>query len=175
MISKQKIRQKVKNSPQLSLADAGIRLPEMTMSDTEFMTGDEKMKVLRHWEAFLGRGCRWQDFTEALYHHLELHCAFIAHYDRRGFYEYYFSTGDGIKVFLVQFDRGQGCPAVEIGLTFWVCYPGMNDINNTLCDIAARYIPALTQLADSRQRKADVARAELLLSKHGLKIQKKQE
>lgn len=170
MVIKQKIKQKVKNSPQLSMVDAGLLPKKLTMSDTEFMTGEDKKKVLKNWDAFLSRGCRWQDFTEALYHHLEGNCSFIAHSDRRGFYEYYFSTGDGIKVFLSQFDRKQGCPAVELGLTFWVNYPGMNDINNALCDTATKYIPALWAMADSRQKESDIAEAKALLAKHGIKI-----
>jgi hypothetical protein len=60
--------------------------------DEPFMSGKEKEVVLNAWTRFLKNGCKFHDFTDALYRHLTLHCSFIAHYDRRGFYEFYFAT-----------------------------------------------------------------------------------
>jgi hypothetical protein len=58
--------------------------------DEPFMSAKEKEVVLNAWTRFLKNGCKFQDFTDALYRHLTLHCSFIAHYDRLGFYEFYF-------------------------------------------------------------------------------------
>jgi hypothetical protein len=145
------------------------------MSDTKFMTAQEKRKVLCHWETFLKNGCRRQDFTKALYHHLIMNCSFIAHYDLAGFYEMYFVEGDDTAHFLEQFDRSRGGLSIEIGMDYWVDSEGYRDINGRMVEIAAMYIPALTLLAESRQRKVDIARADLLLAKHGLKIRESKE
>ena len=142
------------------------------MSDVQFMSAEQKRKVLRQWELFLKSGLKKEHFTKDLYHHLTLHCSFIAHYSREGFYETYFQKGDDIALFLSQFDRSQGCRSIELGMTYWVNYPGFNDLNNALCDVAGRYIPALVKAAENRQRKEDIARAEALLARHGIKREK---
>jgi hypothetical protein len=160
-----------KESPQLSY----MKTSQGGMSDTQFMTADEKRRVLRDWETFLKNGCRQQDFTKALYYHLIMNCSFIAHYDLAGFYETYFIEGDDTVHFLEQFDRSRGCRSIELGMDYWLYSEGYHDINGRMVEIAAKYIPALTQLAESRQRKADIARAELLLAKHGLKIRESKE
>ena len=147
-------------------------VPVNTMADDKFMSAEEKRKVLKHWETFLKNGCRRQDFTKDLYHHLTLHCSFIAHYDLVGFYETYFEDGDDTELFLSQFDRTKGCRSVELGMDYWVLYPGMNDINNAMCDVAGRYIPGLVKAAENKQRTTDIKMAELLLAKHGLKREK---
>lgn len=162
---------KKKAEKQLSYAEM---VPDNTMADDKFMTAEEKRKVLKHWENFLKNGLRSQDFTKDLYHHLTLHCSFIAHYSREGFYETYFQRGDDIALFLSQFDRSQGCRSIELGMTYWVNYPGFNDLNNALCDVAGRYIPALVKGAENKQRKEDIARAEALLARHGIKREKEE-
>ncbi len=61
----------------------------MELHDTEFMTAKDKALVLKQWERFLKNGLRQQDFSDRLYKHLSLHCMFIAHFDRYGFYATY--------------------------------------------------------------------------------------
>ena len=135
--------------------------------DTKFMLATEKARVLRAWEAFLRHGCRQKDFTRALYEHLVLHCNFNAHYNRDGFYRTYFVEGEHTAHFLTQFDRSRGCERVGYGGMSWL--PGeYGDINNAMVEVAAKYIPALTQVALKRQQEADVARARALLAKHGI-------
>ncbi len=104
-----------------------------------------------------------------------MNCSFIAHYDLAGFYETYFVEGDDTVHFLEQFDRSRGCRSIEIGMDYWFDSEGYRDINGRMVEIAAKYIPALTQLAESRQRKRDITLAELLLAKHGLKIRESKE
>ena len=61
-------------------------------TDVQFMTAKEKGMVLKNWETFLKHGLKKQHFTKRLYEHLHLHCGFIAHYSRDGFYSTYLSN-----------------------------------------------------------------------------------
>lgn len=142
------------------------------MQDTQFMSAAEKMKVLRQWELFLKSGCTWEKFTKALYEHLHLHCSFIAHYDRAGFYSTYFESGDDMAHFLSQFDQRQaqacGIPlSIEYGMTYWAT-GDYADINMAMIQVASKYIPQLTEIAQNHQKDVDVARAMALFKKHGL-------
>ncbi len=151
----------------------------MEFKDTKFMTAAEKAKVLRHWEQFLKSGCKKEHFTESLYHHLIQHCSFIAHYNREGFYATYFEEPEDTVHFLSQFDDSKGPPrSIEYGMTYWIT--GGNDvcseyydINTAMCQVAALYIPALVAFARVAQEQKDVARAQALLAKHGLKAELK--
>ena len=65
--------------------------------DTEFMSANEKEKVLRDWKKFLQALLDNYEsadaaFTKRLYKHLHLHCGYIAHYNINGFYRTYFSN-----------------------------------------------------------------------------------
>lgn len=145
------------------------------MHDTQFMRAREKERVLHQWNIFLKYGCKWEHFTKPLYEHLINNCSFIAHYDIRGFYGTYFNEGDNTARFLTQFDRSKGCRSIEYGFAGWirdgndVCQ-SYYDINNAMVDIAAKYIPALTHAAKTRQRDADVLMAKALLAKHGIQL-----
>ena len=81
-------------------------------SDAEFMSAREKELVLKAWVGFLRNGLRWEGFTRRLYEHLHLHCQFIAHYNRAGFYQTYFERGEDTVRFLSQFDRRGECRSV---------------------------------------------------------------
>lgn len=137
--------------------------------DTQFMTAQEKMRVLKQWETFLKHGCKKEHFTKPLYHHLIQHCSFIAHYDLSGFYSTYFASGDGRARFLSQFDHRNGAPnSIEYGATYWHTQPEYSDINSEMCRVAAKYISGLLKAADSSQRDYDIAMAQALLKKHGI-------
>ncbi len=138
------------------------------LKDTKFMSAAEKEKVLRQWAAFLRNGLRFQDFTEALYKHLTLHCSFIAHYDRHGFYSFYFDVPEDSIRFLRQFDRDFGCVSVEYGATWWLTDPEYRDINVAMCDIFDRCKRRLCKGLRELQRERDLAQADALLAKHGL-------
>ena len=143
------------------------------MEDTQFMSAQEKEKVLRQWELFLKSGLARGKFTKGLYHHLIQHCSFIAHYDIHGFYATYFESGDDIARFLSQFDErnayGTVIPiSVEYGMTYWAT-GDYEDINKAMIKVASKYIPQLLENANNAQREADVLRARALLAKHGLK------
>lgn len=64
--------------------------PEM-FQDSKFMTAEQKKTVLRQWDRFIAGGFAFHLFTDAIYQHLNLHCGFIAHYNRMGFYSTYWN------------------------------------------------------------------------------------
>jgi hypothetical protein len=83
--------------------------------DTEFMGAREKELVLKSWVRFLKHGLRYEDFSRRLYEHLHVHCLFIAHYDRAGFYRTYFSNGEDTALFLSQFDKRGNAARLSTG------------------------------------------------------------
>lgn len=72
-------------------------------ADVEFMTAKEKELVLKKWETFLKYSLQKKHFTKRLYDHLHLHCGFIAHYSRDGFYSTYFEAGEDTQRFFEHF------------------------------------------------------------------------
>jgi len=136
---------------------------------SEFMTAREKELVLRSWVRFLKNGLRREDLTSRLYGHLILHCSFIAHYDRGGFYDTYFENGEDTLRFLSQFDKRGDCHSVEYGGTSWM-QGEYEDLAKAMIKEAAPYIPKLQEAALTQQRLYDLAHAELLAAKHGVKL-----
>ena len=136
------------------------------MKDTQFMTAKEKERVLKQWRTFLKHGCQRQHFTKRLYTHLMQHCDYIAHYNIHGFYDTYFTTNNGIVSFLTQWDN----PSPDTWGNYWIT-GDYGDINQAMIDVAAEYIPALTQAASTRQRKQDIAEAQTLLARHGISVE----
>lgn len=139
------------------------------LKDAEFMTAKEKANVLKQWTLFMKSGCAKEKFTKPIYKHLTLHCSFIAHYDIHGFYGCYFTEPENTIKFLTQFDTRGDMKSVEYGWTSWLTDREYNDINSEMCRIATVYIPAMTKQLSLVQEKRDIARAEALLAKHGLK------
>ena len=121
--------------------------------DSEFMSARDKTLVLKAWLRLLKNGLRFEDFSDRLYKHLTLHCSFIAHYSRAGFYAEYF-------------DRGE-CRSVEYGGSWWF-HGEYADINEAMIAEGTKYIPALMERTNASQRDADIAEAERLLAKHGV-------
>ena len=138
-----------------------------TFSDSEFMSAREKDLTLKAWVRFLKHGLRSVDFTERLYHHLMQHCSFIAHYNRGGFYQTYFESGEDTARFLSQFDKRGECRSIESGGNWWM-EGRYADINKALVEEAAPFIPLLIGNALQAQRDSDIAEARHLLAKHGL-------
>ena len=137
-------------------------------SDGEFMSARGKELALRAWVRFLKRGLRFADFTKRLYEHLHLHCSFIAHYNRGGFYATYFESGDDTARFLSQFDGRGECRSVEYGGTMWL-QGEYADLNRAMVEEAEPYIPKLVNDAEQAQRETDLREAHRLLAKHGIR------
>ena len=74
-------------------------------TDAQYMTAQQKRRVLGDWVRFFAGGMRSEQFTKRLYEHLIQHCSYIAHYSRRGFFETYFADPEALQRFLDQFDR----------------------------------------------------------------------
>lgn len=72
-------------------------LPQISpeeFTDGQWLSGDQKRKVLKQWRSFVVNGFPERLFTGALYEHLHLHCGYIAHYDKRGFFCEYWGASD---------------------------------------------------------------------------------
>jgi hypothetical protein len=100
--------------------------------------------VLKAWVRFLKNGLRGEDFSDRLYKHLTLHCSFIAHYNRAGFYTTYFENGEDTTRFLSQFDKRGECRSVEYGGSWWL-NGDYEDLTRAMIEEASRYIPALME------------------------------
>lgn len=62
-----------------------------TMKDAESLSAKEKSLILKSWHTFIKSGFEPGRFTKKLYDHFHLHCGFIAHYDKNGFYYTYWN------------------------------------------------------------------------------------
>jgi hypothetical protein len=143
-------------------------MKQYAFRDAEFMSAREKTLVLKAWVRFLKNGLREEDFSDRLYQHLHLHCSFIAHYNRAGFYATYFENGEDTMRFLSQFDKRGECRSVEHGPWLSGDY---EDLNRAMIEEASRYIPTLMDEASGNAKEADLAEARRLAAKHGFKIQ----
>ncbi len=142
------------------------------LTDTPYDTAKDKQLILKAWVTFLKHGCQEDHFTDRLYKHISLHCSFIAHFNRAGFYNTYFISGDRRRMFLSQFDKRGRCESVEYGGTYWGGN-GYEDIKAAMIEAAAEFIPTLLVEAAYAQRDADVATAKKLLAKHGISLEAK--
>src|SRR2546426_12739802 len=134
--------------------------------DVQFMSARDKELVLKAWVRFLRNGSRFEDFSRRLYEHLHLHCHFIAHYDRAGFYRTYFEKGEDTVLFLSQFDKRGECRSVEYGRLSWL-EGAYEDLARAMIEEASPSIPPLIEEAQARQRETDIREAQRLLAKHG--------
>ncbi|MBI4258305.1 MAG: hypothetical protein HY619_05055 [Thaumarchaeota archaeon] len=139
------------------------------LKDSEFLTAKEKAIVLKQWKRFIENGLRFEDFTERLYKHLHLHCSFIAHFSRGGFYATYFENPEHTIRFLHQFDTGFGCKSIEYGGQWWI-QGDYADINKAMCDTIDSYKADLYVKLSAKARENDIEKARSLLAKHGLSI-----
>lgn len=163
-----------------------------TFQDEHFMTAEDKRIVLKQWRSFLTklqsvaqdpRGYHTvqeadyghypmaldKPFTERLYHHLTLHCEFIAHYNRRGFLGTYFAVPRRTLKFLSQFDGHGELRSIEYGRYTW--HLGTyEDINQAMIDVATPLMTTLIPALQARQREQDVAEATRLVAKYGLQV-----
>lgn len=136
------------------------------MSDSRFMSAQEKRRVVADWARFLESGFDPRLFTGRLYRHLTLHCSFIAHFDRAGFHGFYFSDPSATQGFLDQFDGTQGCRSVEYGDTGWIDAGDYRDVNGAMADEATARMPRLRRML--REREVAKARLELATAKTNL-------
>lgn len=132
------------------------------MKSVEFMTAEQKDRVLKAFTRFLKGGCQWSQFTKALYHHLMQNCSFIAHFDRSGFYHVYFATSEGTADFLQQFLTGG---SVEYGGADYWLKGDYADINKAMCEVVQEYAPALLEKGQETAKARDLELAASLIAK----------
>jgi len=138
-------------------------------ADEQFMSAQEKATVFRAWMGFLKNGFAYQQFTNALYKHLTLHCSFIAHYNRAGFHEFYFGEVSASTFrFLDQFDPGKPGISAELGATYWINGPTGGDLNRAMREGAGPYVPKLREAFLLKMKQRDLAAARALADKYGL-------
>lgn len=141
------------------LDDGPKKLPKVktpSFKAVQFMTAKQKTQVYKEWVQFMRGGFRQEDFTQAIYQHLSLHAAFIAHFNRHGFYGHYFERASMTLRFLDQFDRAKGCHSAEMGGTYWLNDRDYQDLNNAMVDAIAADLPELRR----KLRAADLAVAQ---------------
>jgi len=124
-------------------------------TDAQYMTAAQKRRVLGDWVCFFETGMELKRFTKRLYEHLTLHCSFIAHFNRQGFYQTYFADPEALQRFLDQFDRSKGCVSTEYGMTYWIrdgndVSQAFYDLNSALVDAIADMLPTLRDEAKQR-------------------------
>jgi hypothetical protein len=148
------------------------RTEQFSFQDEQFVSAAEKQLVLNAWITFLRHGCRREHFSERLYHHLSLHCSFIAHFNRHGFYEFYFSIpGDHTYRFLDQFDPGKAGMAAELGELYWLMDRATgSDLNHGMREVSGPYMARLRYQFTEAERQSDLAAASLLAAKYGLRL-----
>ena len=141
-------------------------------NSVKFMTAKEKQTVYRQWKLFIKNNFKEEYFKRALYNHLILHCSFIAHYSKDGFYDYYFNKPEDTIRFFDQFNIEKGCESAEYGGTGWVNYNDYSDINIAMC----RYF---SDLPDKKEiyskinleiKERDLHFAKRLFEKHGKEV-----
>lgn len=140
--------------------------------DEHFMTAAEKEKVLRAWIRFLKSGCARTQFTEALYQHLSLHCSFIAHFDRNGFYNFYFERiTPQLFRFFDQFDPEKPGISAELGSDGWLSphHTGA-DLSQAMREAARPYLAVLRQRFGETRRQRDISSATAILATYGLAV-----
>jgi hypothetical protein len=141
----------------------------VTFRDGRFMSAAEKRSVLKAWITFLKQGCRKEHFTERLYQHIAVHCSFIAHYSRLGFYDFYFtSPGERTTRLFDQFDPKKPGISAEMGDIFWLGDSATGaDLNRAMREAAGPYVDRLRQEFGEMKRQADLALATAIAAKYG--------
>lgn len=76
--------------------------------------------LIKQFKTFSRYGYQLEHFTKSLYNFLYLQSGFIAHYDKYGFYDYYFSNGDK-SLFLEDMKR-----SLEFFKSCWMYRQGYN-------------------------------------------------
>ena len=102
------------------------------MIATKYHTAEEKEKVLKRFQRFFERGCPISGFDRLLYIYASNMFGHIAHYNRSGYYETWFSSPSRIAEWLDRAERATifGDPAfgfsdVEQAIQDWVRTSGI--------------------------------------------------
>ena len=158
-------------------------IKEVIFKDVKFMSAEEKSKVLKQWKRFIstlanaigndkGSTALFDCFTDRLYKHLHLHCSFIAHYDRQGYFESYFADSENTIRFIKQFDSDFGCVSFEYGGNYWLTSEDYRDINEAMCRVVNEHKAGIYEKAGKLIVERDLIEAKRLAEKCGYKVVK---
>ena len=136
-------------------------------SSVEFMSKEEKEKVLKDWKSFIKSGFSYEAFTKRIYEHLTLHCMFIAHYSKDGFYSTYFVNPEDTLKFLRQFDKDFGFKSIEYGTNIWI-KGDYEDINLAMCGEIEKCKKELYKRLHLKIRRDALWKIENLCQKYGI-------
>jgi hypothetical protein len=123
----------------------------MTFTDAQFMSADDKRKLLKAWTTFVSHGFQRRHFTNRIYKHLSLHCGHIAHFNIDGFYSTWFVHGAARREFMAYFLGYRVLPDYE-------------DVQEELKQVLARAVPELEAQA-TRDEVADLEAARDAINK----------
>lgn len=123
--------------------------------DAQFLTAVQKEKIVKNFKSFLKNHMSLTTFTDALYKHFSLHCGFIAHYNRMGFYDTYFTSPEGKTTFYRALVMNHEMPDYA-------------DVNKVLKFMLKEYMDSQVDALVKEARDRDVAEAKRLLAKHGM-------
>lgn len=136
-------------------------------SSVEFMSKEEKEKVLKDWKSFIKSGFSYEAFTKRIYEHLTLHCMFIAHYSKDGFYSTYFVNPEDTLKFLRQFDKDFEFKSIEYGMNIWI-KGDYKDVNLAMCEEIEKCKKELYKRLDLKIRANVIGKIENLCQKYGI-------
>lgn len=149
--------------------------------DSEFMSAKDKKLVLNDWDRFLQALVTdaekvyvdkygnelpkpFRKFTKRLYEHLHLHCSFIAHYDRLGFYNTYFIDFSDTVGFIRQFDIDFDCFSVEYGKNYWI-RGDYEDLNTAMIEAMNKYKTNIYLKIEKKEQQKDFEEIKRLSGK----------
>ncbi|MBA7601173.1 hypothetical protein ES703_08240 [subsurface metagenome] len=138
---------------------------ETNFKTVEFMTAEEKIKVLRAWKQFIKNDFKEKFFTKRLYNHLTLHCSFIAHYDKAGFYSTYFTNPESTTKFIRQFDKDFDYMSTEYGMNYWI-KGDFQDLNLAMCQVIEEVKEELYKRFQEKTKQDILSQIHLLQNKY---------
>ena len=140
-------------------------MTETNFKSVKFMTAKEKEAILRGWKRFIKSGFDQRFFTKRLYKHLTLHCSFIAHYDKAGFYSTYFHDPEDAVRFIRQFDKDFDYISAEYGTDIWVAVGDFRDLSLAMCEEMEKYKEELFERLGEKTKQNILTQIHLLQNK----------
>ncbi len=144
-------------------------MKEYRFTSVKFMSKKEKEEVLKDWKCFIESEFSYRAFTKRIYEHLTLHCMFIAHYSKDGFYSTYFRDPEDTLKFLRQFDRDFNFKSIEYGSDVWL-KGEYEDINRAMCEEIEKCKEEPYQRLNLKMRENVLREIESLCEKHAIGI-----
>lgn len=141
-------------------------MTEIQFKTVKFMTAEEKEKVLKAWKRFIKNDFDRKFFTERLYKHLTLHCSFIAHYDKAGFYSTYFHHPEDAVRFIKQFDKDFDYISTEYGTDIWISVGDFVDLNLAMCQEIEKFKEELYKKLKEKVKQDILSQIHLLQNKY---------